>query len=185
MLLAVRDRLLGVEAAQRVLDGVLDGMTTAAPDVVLASSSVEIDRASAAGHPTVLSLGEGEPAVRLESAIASAAAVLWITSADCTDVRSQLRLDSGPRRSTPIVSVVVSDEQPDLDSPRRERVFALWVPPEPTRGAPSATPPARTQVGLGGGCAPPARPARPRDPSLVGLAGRSGSAGRLADRTRG
>ncbi len=134
MLLAVRDRLLGVEAAQRVLDGVLDGMTAAAADVVLAASSAEIDRASAAGHPTVLSLDDDEPAVRLESAIASAAAVLWITSADSTDVRSQLRLDSGPRRSTPIVSVVVSDEQPELDNARRERVFTLWVPPEPARG---------------------------------------------------
>ena len=134
MLLAVRDRLLGAEAVERVLDGVLDGMAASAPDVVLAASSAEIDRASAAGHPSVLSLRDDEPVLRLESAVASAAAVLWITAADCTDVRSQLRLDTGPRRSTPIVSVVVSDEQPDWDGSRRERVFTLWVPSAPARG---------------------------------------------------
>ena len=108
MLLAIRDRWLNAEAAERVMDAVLEGIGSAASGVVLATSPSEVDQASASGHPTVLSMHDDEPELRLESAVASSAAVLWLTTADTTDVRSQLRLDSGSRRSTPIVSVVVS-----------------------------------------------------------------------------
>ncbi|WP_419851073.1 ATPase, T2SS/T4P/T4SS family [Candidatus Poriferisocius sp.] len=133
MLLAVGDRWLRAEAVERVMDGVLEGLAAAAPGVVLATSPVEVDQASSAGHPTVLCMRNDEPELRLESAVASAAAVLWITTADSTDVRSLLRLDTGSRRATPIVSVVVSDDQPDLDRYRRQRVVSLWISPEPTR----------------------------------------------------
>lgn len=133
MLLVLEERWLSAEAARQVLDEVLEGMASAAPGVVLATSPAEIDEASAAGHPTVLSMRDDQPELRLESAVASAAAVLWITSSDSTDVRSQLRLDTGSRRATPIVSVVVSHEQADLNRSRRQRVTNLWVSPEPSR----------------------------------------------------
>ncbi len=133
MLFAVADRWLDAATVSRVMDGVLEGIDGAAPGAVLAVSPEEVDRASAAGHPTVLMLGDSEPEVRLESAAASAAAVLRIAAADSTDVRSQLRLDSGSRRSTPIVSVVVSDKQPDLGWRRARRVLTLWVPTQPGR----------------------------------------------------
>lgn len=133
MLLAVRDRRLDPESVEQVMNGVLEGVASAAPGVVLATSPAEVDQASAAGHPTVLSMRDDEPEVRLESAVASAAAVLWITTADSADVRYLLRLDTGSRRATPIVSVVVSDDQPDLERYRRQRVVSLWVCPEPAR----------------------------------------------------
>ena len=133
MLLAIGDRWLDPEAVEQVMDGVLEGIASTAPGVVLATSPTEVDQASAAGHPTVLSMRDDEPELRLESAVASSAAVLWITTADSSDVRSQLRLDTGGRRSTPIVSVVVSDDQPDTDRFRRQKVFTLWVPTEPAR----------------------------------------------------
>ncbi len=133
MLLAVRDRRLDADAVERILDNVLEGISSTAPGVVLAATPAEVDKASSSGHPTVLALGDDEPEVRLESAVASAAAVLWLTSADSTDVRSQLKLDSGSRRTTPIVSVVVSNDQPETGRSRRQRVFTLWVPTEPGR----------------------------------------------------
>ena len=74
------------------MDTVLEGIGSAVPGVVLATSSSEVDQASASGHPTVLSMGDDEPELRLESAVASSAAVLWLTTTDTTDVRSQLRL---------------------------------------------------------------------------------------------
>ncbi|WP_420620133.1 ATPase, T2SS/T4P/T4SS family [Candidatus Poriferisocius sp.] len=132
MLLAIGDRWLSPEAVKRVLDEVLEGMADAAPGVVLATSPAEVDEALAAGHPTVLSMGDDQPELRLESAVASAAAVLWITTSDSTDVRSQLRLDTGSRRVTPIVSIVVSAEQPDLGRNRGQGVANLWVSSEPT-----------------------------------------------------
>lgn len=131
MLLTVRDRWLQVDVVEQIMDSVLEGISSTAPGVVLAVSPAEVDKASAAGHPTVLSLGDDEPEVRLESAVASAAAVLWITATDSTDVRSQLKLDTGNRRATPIVSVVVSDDQPESGRFRRQRVFTLWIPSEP------------------------------------------------------
>ncbi len=134
MLLAVHDRRLDIEVVEKLLDSVLEGMVVTAPGVTLATSPADIDRAAASGNPTVLSLPDDEPEIRLESAVASAAAVLWITTADSTDVRSQLRLDTGPRRSTPIVTVIISEDQPDPGSLRRERVFTLWVPPSLPRG---------------------------------------------------
>ena len=133
MLLAIGDRWLSPKAVKRVLDEVLEGMAGAAPGVVLATSPAEVDEALAAGHPTVLSMGDDQPELRLESAVASAAAVLWITASDSTDVRSQLRLDTGSRRVTPIVSIVVSAEQPDLGRNRGQGVTNLWVSSEPTR----------------------------------------------------
>lgn len=133
MLLTVRDRWLDVKVVEQLLESVLEGIASTAPSVVLAASPTEVDKASAAGHPTVLALGDDEPEVRLESAVASAAAVLWITTADSADVRSLLRLDSGSRRRTPIVSVVVSDEQPDLEHFRRQRAITYWVSPDLTR----------------------------------------------------
>ena len=133
MLLAIGDRWLSPEAVKRVLDEVLEGMAGAAPGVVLATSPAEVDESLAAGHPTVLSMGDDQPELRLESAVASAAAVLWITASDSTDVRSQLRLDTGSRRVTPIVSIVVSAEQPDLGRNRGQGVTNLWVSSEPTR----------------------------------------------------
>ena len=133
MLLALGDRWLEAEAVERVMDGVLEGMASTAPGAALATSPAEVDQASAAGHPTVLLMRDDEPELRLESAVASAAAVLWITTADSSDVRSLLRLDTGSRRTTPIVSVVVSDDQPDRERFRRQRVISLWIPPEPTR----------------------------------------------------
>lgn len=133
MLLAIGDRWLSSKAAKRVLDEVLEGMAGAAPGVVLATSPAEVDESLAAGHPTVLSMGDDQPELRLESAVASAAAVLWITASDSTDVRSQLRLDTGSRRVTPIVSIVVSAEQPDLGRNRGQGVTNLWVSSEPTR----------------------------------------------------
>lgn len=133
MLLAVRDRRLDSESVEQVMNGVLEGVASAAPGVILATSPTEVDQASTAGHPTVLSMRDDEPEVRLESAVASAAAVLWITTADSADVRYLLRLDTGSRRATPIVSVVVSDDQPDLERYRRQRVVSLWVRPEPAR----------------------------------------------------
>ncbi len=133
MLLAIGDRWLKAEAVELVLDGVLEGMSGSAPGVVLATTPTEVDQASAAGHPTVLSMRDDEPELRLESAVASAAAVLWITTADSSDVRSLLRLDTGSRRATPIVSVVVSEVQPDLDRFHRQKVMSLWISPNPTR----------------------------------------------------
>ena len=133
MLLALGDRWLSPQAVKRVLDEVLEGMAGAAPGVVLATSPAEVDESLAAGHPTVLSMGDDQPELRLESAVASAAAVLWITASDSTDVRSQLRLDTGSRRVTPIVSIVVSAEQPDLGRNRGQGVTNLWVSSEPTR----------------------------------------------------
>ncbi len=133
MLLAIGDRWLSPEAVKRVLDEVLEGMADAAPGVVLATSPAEVDEALAAGHPTVLSMGDDQPELRLESAVASAAAVLWITASDSTDVRSQLRLDTGSRRVTPIVSIVVSAEQPELGRNRGQGVANLWISSEPTR----------------------------------------------------
>ncbi|MDE0238546.1 MAG: ATPase, T2SS/T4P/T4SS family [bacterium] len=133
MLLAIGDRWLSPKAVKRVLDEVLEGMAGAAPGVVLATSPAEVDESLAAGHPTVLSMGDDQPELRLESAVASAAAVLWITASDSTDVRSQLRLDTGSRRVTPIVSIVVSAEQPDLGRNRGQGVTNLWVSPEPNR----------------------------------------------------
>ena len=129
MLLTVRDRWLDVEVVEQLMESVLEGIASTAPSVVLAASPAEVDKASAAGHPTVLALGDDEPEVRLESAVASAAAVLWITTADSADVRSLLRLDTGSRRRTPIVSVVVSDEQPDREQFRRQRAITYWVSP--------------------------------------------------------
>ncbi|MCY3860890.1 MAG: ATPase, T2SS/T4P/T4SS family [bacterium] len=133
MLLAVGDRWLDPEAVERVMDGVLEGMAGTAPGAALATSPAEVDQASAAGRPTVLLMRDDEPEIRLESAVASAAAVLWITTADSSDVRSLLRLDTGSRRATPIVSVVVADDLPDRERLRRQRVISLWIPPEPTR----------------------------------------------------
>jgi len=133
MLLAVAERWLSAEVVEPVMDAVLEGISGAAPGTVLAFSPAEVDQASAAGHPTVLSMRDDEAEVRLESAVASAAAVLWITATERSDVRHILRLDTGSRRTTPIVSVVVSDEQPDLDRFRRQRVVSLWVGCEPTR----------------------------------------------------
>ncbi|MCY3910915.1 MAG: ATPase, T2SS/T4P/T4SS family [bacterium] len=133
MLLAVRDRWLDAKVVEQTMDSVLEGIASTAPGVVLAASPAEVDQASAAGHPTVLALGDDEPEVRLESAVASAAAVLWITTADSADVRSLLRLDTGSRRRTPIVSVVVSNEQPDREHLRNRRAITLWVRPELTR----------------------------------------------------
>lgn len=133
MLLAIGDRRLDSEAVERVMDGILEGIASTAPGVALAASPAEVDQASAAGHPTVLSMQDDEPELRLEAAVASAAAVLWVTTADSTDVRSLLRLDSGSRRATPIVSVVVSDDQPDHERFRRQRVVSLWVPLVPVR----------------------------------------------------
>lgn len=134
MLLTVRDRRLDADVAAPIVDNILEGIASTAPGVVLAASPAEVDQASASGHPTVLSLGDDEPELRLESAVASAAAVLWITTTDSPDVRSQLRLDSGSRRTTPIVAVVVSDEQPETGRSRRQRVFTLWIPTAPARG---------------------------------------------------
>ena len=131
MLLAIRDRWLNAEAAEQVMDVVLEGIGSTTPGVVLATSPSEVDQASASGHPTVLSMRDDEPELRLESAVASSAAVLWLTTSDTTDVRSQLRLDSGSRRSTPIVSVVVSDEAPESGRSRRQKVLSLWVPTQP------------------------------------------------------
>ena len=133
MLLAVGDRWLDPNAVERVMDGVLEGIASTAPGAALATSPAEVDQASVAGHPTVLLMRDDEPELRLESAVASAAAVLWITTTDSSDVRSLLRLDSGSRRTTPIVSVVVSDDQPDRERIRRQRVVSLWIPPNPTR----------------------------------------------------
>ena len=133
MLLAVGDRWLTGEVVELVLDRVLEGMAGSAPGVVLATTPAEVDQASAAGQPTVLSMRDDEPELRLESAVASAAAVLWVTAADSSDVRSLLRLDTGSRRATPIVSVVVSEAQPDLERLRRQRVISVWVSPDPTR----------------------------------------------------
>lgn len=133
MLLAIGDRWLDAEAVERVMDGVLEGIASTAPGVVLATSAADVDQASSAGHPTVLAMRDDEPELRLESAVASAAGVLWISTSDSTDVRSLLRLDSGSRRATPIVSVVVSDDQPDLEQFRRQRVISLWMPQEPSR----------------------------------------------------
>ena len=133
MLLTVRDRWLDADVVERAMDSVLEGIASIAPGVILAASPAGIDKASAAGHPTVLALGNDEPEVRLESAVASAAAVLWITTADSTDVRSLLRLDTGSRRRTPIVSLVVSDEQPDLGHLRRHRAVSLSVSTDLTR----------------------------------------------------
>ncbi|MCY4195229.1 MAG: ATPase, T2SS/T4P/T4SS family, partial [bacterium] len=133
MLLAVADQWLSAEAVDQVMDAVLAGMSGSAPGTVLATSAAEVDQASAAGHPTVLWMRDDEPEVRLESAVASAAAVLWITATDRTDIRHLLRLDTGSRRATPLVSVVVSDEQPDLSRFRRQRVVSVWVSCEQTR----------------------------------------------------
>ena len=129
MLLTIRDRWLDVEVVEQLMESVLEGVASTAPSVVLAASPAEVDKASAAGNPTELALGDDEPETRLESAVASAAAVLWITTADSADVRSLLRLDTGSRRRTPIVSVVVSDEQPDREHFRRQRAITYWVSP--------------------------------------------------------
>ncbi len=133
MLCAIGDQWLPPDSVDRVLSLVLEGIATSAPGVILATSPTEVDQASAAGHPTVLRLRDDEPAQRLEAAVASSAAVLRITTADWTDVRSQLRLDSGSRRATPIVSVIVSEEPPDTDRFRRQRIVSLWVPPQLAR----------------------------------------------------
>ena len=134
MLLTVADRWLDNETVERIMDSVLEGIASTAPNVVLAVSPADVDKASAAGHPTVLVLGDDEPEIPLESAAASAAAVLRIATADSTDVRSQLRLDSGGRRSTPIVSVVVTDDPIETNRRRRQRILTLSVPKELARG---------------------------------------------------
>ena len=129
MLLVVADRWLKNKPMQHLMDAVMEGIESVAAGAVLAQSPAEVDSASAAGHPTVLLIGDDQPQTRLESAVASAAAVLRITTEESTDVRSQLRLDTGSRRATPIVSVVVSDDQPTQQRFRRQKVVMLWVPP--------------------------------------------------------
>ncbi len=127
MLLIVVDRHLNQPTTQHLVDVVMQGIASTASGAVLALSPAEVDSASAAGHPTVLLMRDDQPEVRLEAAVASAATVLRITTVESTDVRSQLRLDSGSRRATPIVSIVVSDDQPESQRIGRQRVVTLWV----------------------------------------------------------
>ncbi|MXW42378.1 MAG: hypothetical protein F4138_04410 [Acidimicrobiia bacterium] len=133
MLLVVADRWLTDKCKAHLIDEVMEGIASVASGVVLALSPAEVDSASATGHPTVLVMKDDQPEFRLESAVASAAAVLRITTAESTDIRSQLRLDSGSRRATPIVSIVVSDEPVESQRFRRQKVVTLWVSTELAR----------------------------------------------------
>ena len=129
MLLLVRDHKIDDEVAEWVTAALFEGVTSAAPTAVIAANAVETDQAARSGRPVVLSLRTDEPAVRLEAAAASAAAVVWVSTTAGAGVRSRLRLDAVGRWAIPVTVVTLADAEPDVKEAASGGVKVVWVSP--------------------------------------------------------
>ena len=135
MLLVVRDPKINDDTAERVVSEVFAGVVTGAPEATIATTALETDQASRSGRPVMLRLQADEPAVRLEAAAASAAAVIWITTTTGPGVRATLRLDAVGRAAIPVTVITVSDEQPSRAESANSSTRLVWISPVPTKKA--------------------------------------------------
>lgn len=142
MLLLVRDHKIDEDVAQWAVSALFEGVTSFAPTAVIAADALETDQAARSGRPVVLSLRTDEPAVRLEAAAASAAAVIWIAPTSGAGVRSRLRLDAVGRWAIPVTVVTLSDSPPDTKDAAGGGIKVVWVSPV---SGPKPHKPARAQ----------------------------------------
>ena len=114
MLLIACDSRLEASAAQWIPGAILEGVRVRAPSLVVAPTLAHASMASAADKPSVVLAHRVEAGDEsLRTAAVSAAAVVWVTAADCESVRNRFGLDSGGGWKVPVALVVVSDRELD------------------------------------------------------------------------